>query len=133
MFKWFKRVLNDKPIDPGYKDDWEIKTGKWEKIFVCHCGRTSQYGFHGMLCDNCGHSDKWEEIVSRTEWMHSESRRAYWRRWLWTSPNPDWPKPEEHAVGYKLVRWTEDHCPVKDEAKPIAKRTTTTTKKRKKP
>lgn len=138
MFGWFKKKKKvateepkpqPEPYDPGYKDDWEPMFGEWHSKCVCHCGNMEDPCAMGSTCKKCGHKDKWTERVVRLEWLESPSRYGYRNTYniytYWSASNYHYPVPEPYTKDQRLVYWTEDHCTVKEETKPVAKRGTT--------
>lgn len=67
-----------------------------------------------FVCPRCGHDNKWESYTARWEWetsmkvRHDRFRIGYLNRFAEEREQP-WSR------NAKLVRWTEDHCQIKED------------------
>lgn len=118
MFNWFKKkkVINE-VVEPkvekefSYKDDWKLIQEDWDLYRTCHCGfRDETKDKNLKICPECGHTNKWEEVVGRFEYMYSPHR--YIRNSIYSVPRIPEDKWEACEKDRKFVIWSEDKCQV---------------------
>ena len=134
MFGWFKKKPEHVEPDPPRAaaeavaeapeviDDWGPRHGNWFRATFCHCGyqrperkdSASAVEVDLGVCPWCGHDSKWESYTARWEWEHSQTIRIDWfRTGCFNYPDKEHERPWSRNA--KLVRWTEDHCQIKED------------------